>query len=401
MRTPIVIILGSGEYTHDYSVFCRELKPATQLLVVDKYKQTIAQLPEQATYLQVSLKNPLAKIVNHCLQHHLSVAAVINRADYFELLHGQLVDTFNVPGPAADAIDQLSDKAKMHATMLKAELTFFRPQTIITTLNQIRTYFDQLQFPIVLKSHSGAKSRGVVILKSPAEIEEAKQILTKIIKNPDTEPVLIEQFLYGKQVAPVMYVDAQGKVRILAMADIVQARETKQQHMQLVYRTTPSTHPDTVRQKITFLMQALADQTGLKSTMIHPDFFVIGKHIFLIEINVRIAGFRTKMMQYAYDINLNQLSWELALGWHVSDNIKCHYSCTMCEVWEDQSGVIEEITLPKSKHLADSRIFLQPGDKYIAPPQAQQPLAQFYVKSLDDSLTIAKTIRKKTVVKYK
>lgn len=401
MRNSVVIILGSGEYTSDYANYCAELSPSTQLLVVDKYKQTIAPIPAGAIYLQVSTKIPLAKIVSYCLQNNLTVKAVINRADYLEVLHGQLVDTFNIPGPSASAIESLSDKAKMHTTVMQADLSFFRPRTILTTLNEAENYLQQLQFPIVLKTHTGAKSRGVVMLKTPENYPEARQILEKIIKDPDNEQILIEQFLYGKQVAPVMYVDSQGKVHILALADIVQAHETKQNHLQLVFRTTPSAHPEAIRQKITYVMQALVDKTGLKSTMIHPDFFVIGKHVYLIEVNVRIAGFRTKMMQYSYNVNMNQMSWELALGLPVSDMIRAHSSCTMCEVWEDKSGVVDQIAFPKSKHMIESKIFIKPGERYVAPPKAQKPLAQFYVKSQDDSLTIAKNLRKKTLIKFR
>lgn len=397
----IVIILGSGEYTLDYAEFCRQLEPPTKILVVDKYKAPLSALPENAQYLAITSKNPLAKIVSFCLQNRVSVKAVINRVDYLELLHGQLVDTFNVPGPSAQAIDHLSDKAKMHSTVVQADLSFFRPRTIITTLNEAKSYLQQLQFPLVLKAHTGAKSRGVVMLKSPEDFFEARQILEKIIKDHDHEQILIEQFLYGKQVAPVMYVDSQGKVHILALADIVQAYETKQNHLQLIYRTTPSAHPEAIRQKITYVMQTLVDKTGLKSTMIHPDFFVIGKHVYLIEVNVRIAGFRTKMMQYAYNVNLNQMSWELALGLNVSDMIRAHSSCTMCEVWEEKSGIISSIKLPKSKHLVESKIIVQPGEKYVAPPKAQKPLAQFFVKSQDESLSIAKSLRKKTLITYR
>ncbi|MCB9813109.1 MAG: ATP-grasp domain-containing protein [Pseudomonadales bacterium] len=401
MRIPVVIVLGSSKYISDYASYLKADDPEARLLVIDKYKVPKTLLPENAIYFASSLKNTLSKIVSYSIKNKLTVKGVVNRTDYFEVLHGQLCETFNVPGPTASSVQDLADKTRMHELMIQSELSFFRPRTIITTLNEVSTYFDQLQFPIVLKTHLGAKSRGVVTLKNAKGFEVAKEILLKYIENPDKDLVLIEQYLYGKQVAPVMYVDKIGKVRVLALVDVITAREVKQNHMQLIYRTTPSRHSENIRQKITFVMQTLVDASGLKSTLLHPEFFVIGKHIFLIEVNVRMGGFRDVIMRNAYNIDMNKLSWELALDMRISDNIKESSSCTACEVWESESGKVEKFSIPKSKYIISETHYIKPGDKYIAPPNAQKPFALFYVKSPDDSLSVAKNLRKKTIIKFK
>jgi biotin carboxylase len=401
MRTPIVIVLGSSTYIHNYSKFLEDFNLNAKLLVIGKTKNPSVNLPENAIYLRISLKNSLSKIVSYCIKNNFSVKGVINRVDYFEVLHGQLAETFNVIGPTASAVQDLSDKVRMHELMLQSDLSFYRPRTIITTLNDAPTYFDQLQFPIVLKTHVGAKSRGVVSLKKPTDFEFAKEMMIENMNDPEKDLILIEQFLYGKQVAPVMYVNKKGKVRVLALVDIVTAREEKQNHMQLIYRTTPSRHSERIRQKITYVMQTLANASGLKSVLLHPEFFVTGKHIFLIEVNVRMGGFREAMMLNAYNIDMNQLSWELAMDLNISDQMKKSDSCTACEVWEPNSGKIKKLSIPKSKYISSEKYHLKVGDKYIAPPQKQIPLATFFISAPDDSLIIAKKIRKKTVVELR
>jgi biotin carboxylase len=400
MNTPIVILIGSAIYSHTYAQFLKEQDENAKLLVIDKQKEPRVALPDNAIYLKVPVRNTLSKVVSYCIKNKLNVTAVINRLDFFEILHGQLAETFNVPGPTAFGVRSLADKAQMHEIMMQHDLSFYRPRTIVSTLDEVPQHFDQLQFPVVLKTHTGAKSRGVVPIKSKADFEGAKKILFKALKDPKNDAILIEQYLYGEQVSPVMYVDNKGKVRILALVDIVTAREVKQKHMQLMYRTTPSKHSERVRQKIAFVMQTLVNATGLKSVLLHPEFFVINKHVFLIEVNVRMGGFRETMMKLAYDIDMNKLSWDLAFDNPISDEVKSSFSCTACEVWEDTSGKIKKFAIPDSKYITEKKLYMKAGDTYIAPPKKQNPLALFYVKTPDDSLSVTKKIRKKTTIEF-
>jgi biotin carboxylase len=396
----VVICLGSSSYIQKYAQLLKAKNRKAKLLVIDKKSKPKSSLPDNAIYFKVSTQKSLSKIVNHCVENKFSVTAVINRTDYFEKLHGQIVDTYNLPGPSEKAVENLSDKMKMHQVMMASNLEFYRPKTIFAKIDDVPNYLKNVQMPIIVKTKTGAKSRGVFTINSLEEFQIIRPKLLKLTKNTKKESVLIEEFIYGKQVTSTVYVNSKGKVHNLALVDVVVGREVGQDHMQLVYRSTPSRKKEIIRQKISFIMQKIVTAVGLKSTALHPEFFVIGSNIYLIEVNVRLGGFRANLMKHAYNIDMDLIVWELAHDLSVTDLIDASSSCTVCEVWEMESGKISSIKIPKNKSLKSVAQRKYVGDNYIAPPAEHQPIMHFTVVTDKDSLSVAKNIRKKIKINF-
>ena len=201
--------------------------------------------------------------------------------------------------------------------------------------------------------------------------------------------------------APICYIDKKGKVNILTYFDIVRSSDLGSDNMQLIYRTAPSKYPHYITQKIQFVLQKLARITGLKSTFLDPEFMVIGKKVYLIEVNVRAGGFRYESMKYGFGIDIDQMSIDLAKNKDLDDDFKFVKSNTAIEVWEEKSGIISQLELPKSKYIQESQILLKHGDQYIAPPEGNKAIAKIFITSENNSLEIAKKIRKKIKIKFK
>lgn len=341
-----------------------------------------------------------------CKKHNYKIVAVINRLSAFEMLHSQLVDEYGVEGPSYKATYQISNKASLHSLMQEHGLAFYRPQTVITELNKVSEELAAVQFPVVIKPFAGSHSRGVYTLFKKSDYDQVEPLLQDHFEQEKSflsaknqkKTVLIEQYIYGKQVTPLPYVDDKGKVHIITLVDIVRASDLKKPHMQLLYRTVPSKYPDKIRQKMLFVLQKLATLSGLKSTLLDPEFIVSGKHVYLIEVNVRMGGFRAELVKPAFGLDLPLVSMQLAFGERVTDLINDDKSATACEIWEDESGIVRKIELPKSKQIVASNLLMKPGDLYTAPPIGNKPLGSFYVVDKTDSLAAAKRIRKKVTL---
>jgi biotin carboxylase len=336
------------------------------------------------------------------------VVGVINRKDYYESLHGQLVDHFQVPGPSFHAVDQVSNKANLHNLMEELNLQLFRPRTITCQLSEVSTLLKSVQFPVIIKPFAGAHSRGVHKLESKSDFDEAYSYLyehfkkEKAVDQLDSEDktVLIEEYLSGKMVVPICYVDKKHKVHFISLLKVVTARDIGQDHYQLIFRTTPSNSPEPVQQKMKFILQKIARATQLKETFLDPEFFVHKGHVYLIEVNVRMGGFRQELAKPAFDIDLEKMITQLALKQEVDDQFNAIGSATACEIWEPESGIIKKLTLPKSKHITYSKLNFVPGEYYEAPPAGNKPLGSFYITSSEKSLSIAKKIRNKMVIEF-
>lgn len=392
-------------------------------LYVERNIELIKKTNSKPLIVDYDPTNPFFNSIAHCLikkgqeitnienfltENDGKISFIINRADSFVELHSQLVDHFKVPGPSLQATKFFRDKSLLHQTMVDHELDFFRPRTIIINLDEIDDYLKQIQFPVVVKPFMGAHSRAVMLIKDNQELEEAKKILaqhfetSKAVKFHKTQnsKILIEEYLDGKMVVPISYIDAKGKVTTLTYFDVVRAKDLGLDHMQLIYRTAPSKYPHYITQKIQYVLQRLARITKLTSTFLDPEFIVIGKHVYLIEINVRAGGFRYESMKYGFGIDIDQMSIDLARNKPFDDDFIFVKSSTAIEVWENNSGKIKKLTFPKSRYLKENQIYLNEGDTYLAPPEGNKAIAKMFVASETDSLKIAKDIRKKITIEF-
>jgi hypothetical protein len=194
-------------------------------------------------------------------------------------------------------------------------------------------------------------------------------------------------------IAPVCYVDHQGKLHMMVILDVVRGKDIGQKNMQLVFRTTQSSLTPEQHHEVTWLLQELVTLSGLKSTFLDPELFVTKDRISLIEINVRLGGLRAPLLKGAFGIDLNKLVVELASGKSINATFAKNFTCTAVELWEDQSGMINSFSLPDVRDLIDYGQNFYEGDVYIAPPFSNRPLATFYVPDQIDSLKRANEIR--------
>ncbi len=399
----IVLLLGKG-LLPKFEKHILKINPA--LTVIECSFDTTIPEDDSQNYLMIPKGEELKTIIEFCKEKE--VIGVINRMDYYEKLHGELVDFFQIPGPSFHAVDQVSNKANLHQLMEDLNLQLFRPRTIVCQLTEVQSLLKSVQFPVIIKPFAGAHSRGVYKLDQASDFDGAYSYLYDHFKNEyaieqldkEDKTVLIEEFLPGRQVTPICYIDKKYKVNFISLVKLVNARDVGQDHYQIIYRTTPSNARENIQQKMRFILQKIVRGSRLKETFLDPEFFVHKDNVYLIEINVRMGGFRQELAMPAFDIDLQKMIAQLALRQEVEDQFNAVGSATACEIWEPKSGIIKKLKLPKSKHITWSTLNFKEGDFYEAPPTGNRPLGSFYVSSLEKSLSIAKSIRNKMVIEF-
>lgn len=399
----IVLLLGKN-ILPNFEHHVHKINPAFSVVECDYASDKPIDNPDQHITLPKGKElTTIKKYLKDC-----RLVAVINRRDYFEKLHGKIVDYYNIPGPSSSAIDQISNKANLHKLMQDLSFDMFRPRTISCHLSEVPRLLKSLQFPVIIKPFAGAHSRGVYRLDSVDDFKEVqpqlyshfqKELAVNIL-NKNEKIVLIEEYLLGKMVVPICYVDKKNKVHFISLVKAVTARDLKLNHYQIIYRTTPSNVKESIQQKMLFILQKISKATLLKETFLDPEFFVKNNKVYLIEINVRMGGFRYHLAKAAFDIDLNKMITDIALNQEVDDQINNIKSATACEIWSSKSGKIKSIQLPKSKKIAWHKLNMGPGDTYLSPPQGNKSLGSYYIRSKENSLRLAKKIRSKMVIEF-
>lgn len=139
--------------------------------------------------------------------------------------------------------------------------------------------------------------------------------------------------------------------------------------------------------------------SDLKSTFIFPEFFITkDNRIILIELNVRLGGFRSELYKYAYGLDLRLMAIKLALGQSIDLNKSKAKSSTAVEVWSNQSGTIKKLIVPDHPQMHYKKTFFNQSDYYQAAPIGDKPLAKFYIVSQSNSLSLAEKLKSLTKI---
>lgn len=331
------------------------------------------------------------------------IVAVVNRFDSYIPLHGRLVDELGLVGPSGEALRHFRYKSLTDKLMIESGLGDHRPKARVVEIDGVKGVVSEFGLPCVLKPSVGAKSRGVFVLRTEGDLEKAVERIKKhfsdekisrMLENPE---VLVEEYIDGKQIAPVSYVDGEGRLHLVAGVDVLRGPDVGQNHIQNVYRSTPSHMDERMLWRVRDLLQKLMDLSGLRSTFLDPELYIVGDRIVVIEINARLGGFRNTLLERAYGVDLDRAVVELALGNKPDLRFGKVGSCTACEVWDDRSGVIGEFSLPDGFEYVELKQKYQVGDEYVAPPGNDKPLASFYLaddegRSLERALKMRKDV---------
>jgi biotin carboxylase len=287
--------------------------------------------------------------------------------------------------------------------MVEEGLGKYRPETRVCGLGELSGVLRGVKLPVVVKPHMGVKSRGVMVVEGLNEIARVVENLKRYYEGKEylgfeTEKpkVLVEEFIEGRQVTPLCMVDHDGKLVTYAYVDVMTGRDVGEGHSQLVYRTYPAQLlNDKVKVEMEEVLQKIVRDAGLKSTFIHPELMVTKKGFVIMEINVRIGGFRSEMMGYATGVDMDEMAIELALGREVEWRPKWDKSCTAVEVWSVEAGRVKAIGEIDASAVIGYKKGVEVGDYYVAPPKGNKPLASCYVVTDESSLKMAQQLHDK------
>lgn len=395
------LALGVGKKVDRNIYLLKELHPELEIIQASYGKRS--SLIDEDKHIVLQTDQEIDNLCDFIRNDRLEM--VVNRSDAYIPLHGLIVDNFEVSGPSSDAVSYFRYKSNMHQLMLESGLSQYRPRAEIVEFEKVDELLKSFDYPVVVKPYVGSKSKGVFVLHNPQDWQNAKLRLIKhfesstISRMVDVPTVLVEEFVDGRMIAPVCYVDHQGKLHTLVILDVVRGKDIGQNNMQLVFRTTQSTLTDFQKQQVHWLLQELVSLSGLRSTFLDPELFVTKDRISLIEINVRLGGLRAPLLKGAFGIDLNKLVVQLASGMSINPAFQKNETCTAVELWEDQSGMISGFQMPDIRGLIEYGQNYYEGDVYIAPPYSNTPLAQFYVPDPLDSLKRASQVRREFSIK--
>ena len=188
-------------------------------------------------------------------------------------------------GPGADVIESMGDKATARATAERAGVPVVPGSDVIHDVAEARTVAEDLGFPVLVKAAAGGGGRGIRVVRSADELEDAVSTAQAEASSAfgDGSVYLEKAIVDARHIEVQVLADDHGGVVHLFERDCsVQRRRQK-----LLEEAPASGLDDAVREEMTAAAVRLTREVGYRGAGT-VEFLVEGDRCYFIEMNTRI-----------------------------------------------------------------------------------------------------------------
>ncbi len=278
-----------------------------------------------------------------------------------------ICDILDLPGLDTKSAEACTDKFKMRSLFAKSPEKISPDFALANTLDDVKQFAKNHNFPIILKPANLAKSLLVTKSDSMQELESnfgASQSAIKDIYRqyaPDRTPqLLIEEFMEGSIHSVDAFVDSSGEAQVLE--DIVDYQtgydvgfEDNFHYSRILPSKLSTIDQFAIRHCASVGIKAL----GMKSTPAHVEIILTKKGPRIVEIGARNGGYRERMHKLANGIDVTGAAIAIAEDKKpIIKSLRKDY-CAVLEVFPKKSGYFVEISnLDKLSELSSVHSFM-------------------------------------------
>ena len=276
---------------------------------------------------------------------------------------------FNVPALSIEAANIATDKLAMRTAFAKnpAISPAFRE---VSSIDEAIHFANTYGYPVITKPTNLVKSLLVTRCDTEDELRKTIQhmqtalpyMYEKYSVFSHSPQIIIEEFITGPMYSIAGFVDTKGEIHFSpGVTALISAQMVGRDDNYLYNRTLPASVNEKTSNDLKNVVQEGVIAMGLRSTPIHAELIEGKTGIKIVEIGARIGGYRPRMYNLSYDIDLieldirNSLDRPLPIPLHTSTKkITSTY-----EIFADQEGVFAQIDGPLDIVRSDSVYFSQ------------------------------------------
>lgn len=167
----------------------------------------------------------------------------------------------------------------------------------------------QLSYPCICKPTDNSASRGVIVIESAEQLEEALRYSSE---NGRSGAVIIEELLVGAEISVEVFV-VNGKISVLAITDKL---TTGSPHFVEMGHSQPSRFTGSIKERILDTTVAAIKAVGIENGPAHVEIMVTDRGPVLIELGARLGGdfITTDLVPLSTGIDMLGATIQLACG---------------------------------------------------------------------------------------
>jgi len=315
----VLLLLPSGTYkAPDFLSAARRLD--VDVVVASDTEQTLAEaMGDRALVVDLADPSGAAAAIS-ALAARRPLDAVVAVDDQGVVIAALAAKELGLPANDPNAVARTRNKAAMRAALASAaDISPHLRQPrfrVVSGEDDVVAAAEDVGWPVVVKPVSLSASRGVIRADDPADAEAAAARVRAILDedgHPADEPLLIEQYVPGEEVAVEALLRA-GRLEVLAIFD--KPDPLTGPYFEETLYVTPSRLPAAVQDGIAATVTGAAAAIGLTEGPVHAELRVDRDgRPWVLELAARtIGGLCARTLRFAAGVTLEELVLRHALG---------------------------------------------------------------------------------------
>jgi biotin carboxylase len=281
-----------------------------------------------------------------------------------------------------DAVASTRDKAIMRQRLSAAAIPQ-PPYRVVPPGSRVVTAADDIGYPCVVKPVSRSASQGVIRVDDAGQAEAAQTRVRAIVGN-DSEPLLVEGYVPGTEVAVEGLLQG-GELGVLAVFDKPDPLDGP--YFEETIYVTPSQQPPEVLAATEAVVAAAATALGLREGPVHAELRVgTAGQLTLLEVAGRsIGGLCSRSLRFGSGVSLEEIIIRHALGMGTDGVAREDLASGVLMLPIHTRGVLDEVTGQDRARAVDGvvgvEISIPPGRPVVPLPEGDRYLGFVFARA--------------------
>ena len=253
----------------------------------------------------------------------IAIAGLVCTYENYVIAKAKIGEHFDLETATIRSAEMSTDKYLMRSAFSHTDPSITPGFAKVSSEEELMAFAEGASYPLILKPTNLVKSLLVLRCDNQQELRQNFAYAQTEIVNLyekyniyDREPQLIvEEFIKGKSCSIAAFIDSNGIPHFCdGIVAITTAKEHGANDNYLYSRRLPLECNDTLSQRLFEVAEIGIKALEMKSTPAHVELMYDGNDVKIIEIGARIGGYRPRMYNFSYGLNLIQQEVRLAIG---------------------------------------------------------------------------------------
>lgn len=336
----ILLLLPTATYRASDFVAAAD-RLGVEVVVGSEHRQALAGAMGDRAVV-VPLDDPEAAVQAIAAVHgRTPIDAVLAVDDQGVVIAALAAERLGLRHSRPDAVASTRDKAVMRERLGAAAIPQ-PPYRVVPPGSRVVTAAADIGYPCVVKPVSRSASQGVIRIDDAGQAEAAQTRVRAIIGN-DSEPLLVEGYVPGTEVAVEGLLQG-GELGVLAVFDKPDPLDGP--YFEETIYVTPSQQPPAVLAATEAMVAAAATALGLREGPVHAELRVgTAGQLTLLEVAGRsIGGLCGRSLRFGSGVSLEEIIIRHALGMGTDGLVREDLASGVLMLPIHTRGVLDEVT---------------------------------------------------------